>query len=167
MVSSLTQRRKLYASAGAALAVLATAVLPSAATAATPAATPSVTLSLVPLGVNVGPWDYAYSVSSTEPAVQSLLKAAGIRQLRYGGGTSADFYDWQTNTSIAGCLPYNATASFTSSCASKESLSFSKFSRQARAIGSSSFVTVNYGSGTPAEAAAWVKQAAENSAQAV
>ncbi len=37
----------------------------------------------------------------------------------------------------------------------------------ARAIGASSFVTVNYGSGTPAEAAAWVRQAARSPARAV
>ena len=33
------------------------------------------------------------------------------------------------------------------------------FSKKARAIGAQSFVTVNYGSGTPAEAEAEVKQA--------
>jgi hypothetical protein len=167
-VASLSRRRKLYASVGAALAVVTASALPSIASAATAGTTTKpVTLSAVPLGINVGPWDYDYSQSGSVAAVQPLLKAAGIRQLRYGGGTSADFYDWQTNTSIQDCLPYDATASFTSDCASVEALGFSPFSRQARAIGASSFVTVNYGSGTPAEAAAWVTQAAQGSAQAV
>ena len=89
-------------------------------------------------------------------AIQPLLKAAGIDLLRYGGGSYADYYDWQTNTNIQNCLPDDATASFTSSCATSDSLDFSQFSQQARAIGAQSFVTVNYGSGTPAEAAAWV-----------
>jgi hypothetical protein len=165
MASALTRGRKLYAAMGAGLAVLGVAALPSAARAASAGAATATavpvakTLSAAPLGINVGPWDYAYSMAGSAAIIQSLLKAAGVRQLRYGGGSSADTYDWQTNTSIQGCLPYNATASFTSSCASSQSLSFGQFSRQARALGASSFVTVNYGSGTPAEAAAWVKAA--------
>jgi len=172
MAVPLSHRRALYASAGAALAVLAAAVVPSAASAAaagaaaTAAAVPA-TLSGTPLGVNVAPWDYAYFAPASVAAMQPLLKAAGIRQLRYGGGTFADAYDWQTNTTIENCLPYNATASFTSKCASAVPLGFSQFSKQARAIGASSFVTVNYGSGTPTEAATWVKQAAKNPAKAV
>ena len=41
-------------------------------------------------------------------------------------------------------------------CATSDSLGFDQFSAQAKAVGAQSFVTVNYGSGTPAEAAAWV-----------
>jgi hypothetical protein len=158
------------------LAVLAAAAMPSAASAVTATATQATaipatpapaTLSATPLGVNVAPWDWAYYDSGSVAAMQPLLKAAGVRQLRYGGGTSADAYDWQTNTNIEGCLPYNATASFTSSCASSDPLNFNQFSLHARAIGASSFVTVNYGSGTAAEAAAWVKLAKQTPAKAV
>jgi len=102
--------------------------------------------------------------------IQPLLKAADIGLLRYGGGSYADYYDWQTNTDIQTCIwgnpygsftgapyPYDTTAPFTgASCDSTDSLPFDQFSAQARAIGAQSFVTVNYGSGTPAEAAAWV-----------
>ena len=56
-------------------------------------------------------------------------------------------------------MPNDDTASPTSACASGDSLSFSQLSQRARAIGAESFVTVNYGSGTPAEAAAWVAAA--------
>jgi hypothetical protein len=171
MASPLSRRWALYAGVGAALAILATAAAVPAATAGTTATAGAAAapgkLSAAPLGVNVAPWDYAYSARGSVDAMQPLLKAAGIDQLRYGGGSTADYYDWQTNTDIGNCLPDNPTASFTSSCASADPLDFAQFSRQARAIGASSFVTVNYGSGTPAEAAAWVKQATRTAGDAV
>ena len=168
MASLRSRKRALYASAGTALAVLTTAAAPAAARATQAgASTVPVKLSAAPLGVNVAPWDYAYYAGSSVNVIQPLLKAAGIRQLRYGGGSIADAYDWQTNTDIGNCLPSNPTASFTSACASSDPLDFSQFSRQARAISAQSFVTVNYGSGTPAEAAAWVKQAAHTPGKAV
>jgi hypothetical protein len=124
-----------------------------------------VRLSAAPLGLNVGPWDGVYPDSAD--VIQPLLSAAGIRQLRYGGGSSADYYDWQTNTDIEKCLPDNASAAFTARCAATDFLDFAQFSRYARAIGADSFVTVNYGSGTPAEAAAWVTKAADTAGEQV
>jgi hypothetical protein len=156
-------RRALYATACAGAAVLAmtVAAAPPGADAAT--AAPPVPLSTAPLGLNTAPWDYIYAADVAAgggvDTIQPLLQAAGIDMLRYGGGSYADYYDWQTNTNIQNCLPDDATASFTSSCSSSDSLDFSQFSQQARAVGAQSFVTVNYGSGTPAEAAAWVAQA--------
>jgi len=130
-----------------------------------------VLLSAAPLGLNTAPWDYVYAANVSAgggvDVIQPLLQAANITMLRYGGGSYADYYDWQTNTNIQNCLPDNATASFTSSCSSGDSLDFSQFSQQARAVGAKSFVTVNYGSGTPAEAAAWVAQAKETPGQQV
>jgi hypothetical protein len=117
-----------------------------------------VRLAGAPLGVNVAPWDGVYAGSGSG-VIQPLLAAAGIRQLRYGGGSYADFYDWQTNTSIGNCLPGDPASSFITGCASASQLSFSQLSARARAIGAESFVTVNYGSGTPALAAAWVTTA--------
>ena len=156
-------RRALYAGACTAIAVLMTATLTAAAPAGADTATLPVRLSSAPLGLNTAPWDYIYaadvSAGGGVDVIQPLLQAAGIDMLRYGGGSYADYYDWQTNTNIQNCLPDDATASFTSSCSSSDSLDFSQFSQQARAIGAQSFVTVNYGSGTPAEAAAWVAQA--------
>jgi hypothetical protein len=135
------------------------------------AATSPVTLSTAPLGLNTAPWDYIYAANTSAgggvDAIRPLLKAASINMLCYGGGSYADYYDWQTNTNIQNCLPDNATASFTSSCASSDSLDFSQFSQQARAIGAKSFVTVNYGSGTPALAAQWVTQAENTPGQGV
>jgi hypothetical protein len=154
----LRRKGALYAGACTALAALAAAVA-TAASAPASADTAAVTLGAAPLGINTAPWDYIYSARSSVNVIQPLLKAAGVRQLRYGGGIYADTYDWKLNTSIDNCLPDNATAAFNSSCASPDALDFSQFSKQARAIGAQSFVTVNYGSGTPPLAAAWVKQA--------
>ncbi len=91
----------LCVSAGAVLAVLAGAALPGAVGAATSASTlkaasgtAPVTLGATPLGLDVGPWDTLYSNSSKLSMMQSYLKAAGISQLHYGGGGTADQYDW-------------------------------------------------------------------------
>jgi len=159
------QRRWLAAGAGtAAIAVVAVSVVLAQQPSGSGAAL--ATLSAAPLGVNVAPWDGVYSGSGSG-VINPLLTAAGIKQLRYGGGSYADFYDWQTNTSIGNCLPDNTHASFTSSCASTNPLDFAAFSRQATAIGADKFVTVNYGSGTPAEAAAWVTAAARGNGEHV
>ena len=168
MAFRLRHRRALSATVCAVLAILATS-----ATGATSASadTAPVTLSSAPLGLNTAPWDYVYAANTSAgggvDVIQPLLKAASVDMLRYGGGSYADYYDWQTNTNIQNCLPYDATASFTSSCSSGDSLDFSQFSQQTRAIGAQSFVTVNYGSGTPALAADWVAQAKSTPGQGV
>src|SRR6185437_14371372 len=172
MVFRLRHTRAIYGGACAALAVVATLTATTAAPATSASADSfPVLLSSAPLGLNTAPWDYEYAAPASAGGgldqIQPLLQAAGISQLRYGGGSYADYYDWQTNTNIQNCLPDNATASFTSSCASSDSLDFSQFSQQARAVGAQSFVTVNYGSGTPAEAAAWVAQAKSTPGQGV
>ena len=155
-------RAALYAGGCMALAVLATLANTAVPASASADSIPSL-LSSAPLGLNTAPWDYVYAANTSAgggvDVIQPLLQAASINMLRYGGGSYADYYDWQTNTNIQNCLPDDATASFTSSCSSSDSLDFSQFSQQAKAIGAQSFVTVNYGSGTPAEAAAWVTQA--------
>src|SRR3984957_12311423 len=171
MAFRLRNRRALYAGVTTALAVLAAVATTAAAPAAANAGVLPVPLSSAPLGLNTAPWDYIYAANTSAgggvDVIQPLLRSAGITMLRYGGGSYADYYDWQTNTNIQDCLPDDATASFTSSCSSSDSLGFSQFSQQARAIGAESFVTVNYGSGTPAEAAAWVAQAKSTAGQGV
>ncbi len=161
-------KQALFASVGATLAVMAGAAWPGAAgaAAAEPDAVAGVKLSAAPLGINVAPWDSVLSSPATLSAVQPLLKAAGVTQLHYGGGVDADEYDWQTNTDISGC-PSTAISEFTAPCAYNPALPFAKFSANARALGAQSFVTVNYGTGTPAMAAAWVKQATTTADQAV
>jgi hypothetical protein len=166
--------RRAAVSAGLAVAVAAALSTVTVANAAPLPSPPGHVLSPLALGLNTAPWDYVYAADVSAggglDVIQPLLKAADIGLLRYGGGSYADYYDWQTNTDIQTCIwgnpfgsftgapfPYDTTAPFTgASCDNTDSLPFDQFSAQAKAIGAGSFVTVNYGSGTPAEAAAWV-----------
>jgi hypothetical protein len=79
--------------------------------------------------------------------VTSLMKAAGVRQLRYPGGSGADDYHWKTHTSGdgSGWIPSNTD--------------FDHFMATAKTVGAQPILTANYGSGTPQEAADWVKYA--------
>lgn len=157
------RRRAIRVGACVGLTVLMTAAPSAVASAGTQPGQPGSVLSPLALGLNAAPWDYIYAANVSADGgldvIQPLLKAASMGLLRYGGGSYADYYDWQTNSNIQNCLPDDATASFvvtSTSCATSDSLDFDQFSAQAKAIGAQSFVTVNYGSGTPAEAAAWV-----------
>jgi hypothetical protein len=170
------RRRARRAAVAAGLAVATAAALSAAgpANAVPPMGQPGRVVPSLALGLNTAPWDYIYAADVSAggglDTIQPLLEAAGIDLLRYGGGSYGDYYDWQTNTDIQTCIwgnpygsftgapfPYDTTAPFTgASCDSTDSLPFDQFSSQARAIGAQSLVTVNYGSGTPAEAAAWV-----------
>jgi hypothetical protein len=172
---SRAARRARRAALSAGLAVTMTMALAAAANATSPAGDGSGSrVSSLALGLNTAPWDYIYAADVSAggglDVIQPLLRAADIGLLRYGGGSYADYYDWQSNTDIQTCIwgnpfgsftgaphPYDTTAPFTgASCDSTDSLPFDQFSAQAKAIGAQSFATVNYGSGTPAEAAAWV-----------
>jgi hypothetical protein len=91
------------------------------------------------LGVNGASWDGHYLDSS----IPGLLSGAHLGLVRYPGGSWGDEYDWQTNTVAGQTNPVD----------------FGQFSSVTRQAHAGSFVTVNYGSGTPDEAAAWVNDA--------
>ena len=160
------RRRAARATACAAVAVLIAAAPTTAASARIWPGSQFRPVSPLALGLNTAPWDYIYAADTSAGGgvntIQPLLQAAGVGLLRYGGGSYGDYYDWQTNSNIQNCLPDDPTASFvitSTGCATADSLGFDQFSAQAKAVGAQSFVTVNYGSGTPAEAAAWVTHA--------
>lgn len=160
-MSIATRRRVLLAGATSLVAVVPMLVSLGASGAAGATA---VTISAGALGLNVAPWDGQYSAATVGGALQNDLEQAGITQLRYGGGDTADEYDWQTDTALSQCSDTSLTL-YTSSCATREALDFSLFAQNAREIGAQSLVTVNYGTGTPAEAAAWVRQAANTAGE--
>jgi hypothetical protein len=93
------------------------------------------------IGLNTAVYDQ-YMNDSTIP---SLVKAAGIDAMRYPGGSYSDIYNWQTNVATGG---YDAP-----------NTDFDQFMATDQAAGASPIVTVNYGTGTPALAAAWVQDA--------
>ena len=110
----------------------------------TPAATPAVVhlgadagQTLHPVdarqfGLNTATWDGSLGNASTLP----LLQQIGTRALRWPGGSTSDDYHW------AGDPAGNAT-----------------FQNLATNLGAQVFTTINYGTGTPAEAAGWVRMA--------
>jgi hypothetical protein len=111
---------------------------------------PGHTVGPIALGVNIAAWDDIYGVTGAN-AITRLLEAAGLRLIRYPGGSWADQYDWSSDTDTAGCA-----FEVISSCITYDPLTFDALSKNARAAGASTFVTVNYGSALPAEAADWV-----------
>jgi Cellulose binding domain/Fibronectin type III domain len=86
-----------------------------------------------------------YDGNMNDAAAPGLIKAGGFTALRYPGGSYSDIYNWQTNVAQGG---YDAP-----------NTSFSAFMGTARSAGTSPVITVNYGTGTPALAAAWVQNA--------
>ncbi|HWA85880.1 MAG TPA: alpha-L-arabinofuranosidase [Opitutus sp.] len=89
-------------------------------------------------GVNAAVWDSAFGTDTT----RHLLLEAGNQVLRFPGGSISDGYHWATNTSDANTWQW--------------ATSFDTFAPIARATHAQVFITVNYGTGTPEEAAAWV-----------
>jgi alpha-L-arabinofuranosidase len=88
-------------------------------------------------GLNTAIWDGALAT----PTTVDLLDEIDVQALRFPGGSISDVYHWQTNTSQDGTVwatPFDA------------------FATTATSVHAQVFVTVNYGTGTPEEAAAWV-----------
>ena len=69
----------------------------------------------------------------------------GCLTLRFPGGSLSDEIDWATGTSGTNTWQWTT--------------SFADFMRVATNASAEVFITVNYGTGTPAEAAAWVRHA--------
>jgi len=92
-------------------------------------------------GVGVHTQDDTLDLSES----RSRMMEAGILFMNFPGGMNADLYNWETSTN-------NQTGSY---CR----LTTEKYLQLAAAIGSDKMIAANYGSGTPAEAAAWVNYA--------
>jgi hypothetical protein len=92
-------------------------------------------------GLNAVLWD----ANTATPQTLSLLQAAGVRTIRIPGGSLSDEYHWRTNTNLANTWTWSA--------------GFDKYTTLITGLNAQAFVTVNYGTGTPQEAAAWVAYA--------
>ncbi|HVV00436.1 MAG TPA: alpha-L-arabinofuranosidase [Verrucomicrobiae bacterium] len=90
-------------------------------------------------GLNTAVWDD----NLDSPTTISLLRELGTRILRFPGGSLSDEYHWASNKSLNNNWQWGS--------------SFADFTEVATNIGAQAFITVNYGTGTPAEAAAWVR----------
>ena len=100
-------------------------------------------LSPIAFGVNTAVWDG----NLLDAQVPGLLSATGAKVLRYPGGSTSDVYHWQSNTTV----PNQSFAN--------PNNTFDAFMGVAQAAGAQTMITVNYGSGTPQEAANWVQYA--------
>jgi Cellulose binding domain/Fibronectin type III domain len=135
--------------ASAALAAVAggiTGIAPASAATLTASVTVNATAGLGTIGSNaIGLNTAVYDGYMNDTPIPGLLKAAGIDAMRYPGGSYSDIYNWQTNVAQGG---YDAP-----------NTSFANFMTTANAVGAHPVITVNYGTGTPALAAAWVQNA--------
>jgi len=142
-----TRRALLVACVLLASVVLGTANQPAAG-AATGTVTVTVNakagLAVMPptaLGVNDAVWDSQLGTN----AVSDLLKGAGVRMMRYPGGSYGDIYHWKDNTAPGGYVAPNTD--------------FDTFMGSVQRVGAQPMIIANYGTGTPEEAADWVRYA--------
>ncbi|MCX6969657.1 MAG: alpha-L-arabinofuranosidase [Verrucomicrobia bacterium] len=91
-------------------------------------------------GLNATIWDGQFSSAASG----ALLAAMNTRAIRIPGGSEADNYDWQTGRSVDKASSYQWPTNA------------ARFAQRIEASGAQAYVTVNYGSGTPEQAAAWV-----------
>lgn len=96
------------------------------------------TISRRMFGMNTCTWDNLL----TNTVSRDRLMEAGITMLRFPGGSAADTYDWQKNTNKTSASWYGVNTS--------------NFLALADALGAEKNITVNYGSGSAAEASNWV-----------
>ncbi len=97
-------------------------------------------------GTNTNMWDRQSGSAQTV----ELVKAAGLRTIRIPGGSLSDYYDWSTNTGYTALGVFNNWTWFAG---------MDQFMNLVQGTNSHAYVIVNYGSGTPEQAAAWVAYA--------
>ena len=104
-------------------------------------------------GLNAATWDSYYDT----PQTVSLLNELGTRIIRLPGGSLSDEYHWALNKTLANTWQWVT--------------SFANFIHVITnaSVNAQAIVTVNYGTGTPQEAAAWVAycNAATSSSQSL
>ncbi|MEO3876409.1 cellulose binding domain-containing protein [Nonomuraea sp. B12E4] len=93
------------------------------------------------IATNHAIWDTNLGTDETA----DRLKAAGVKLLRYPGGSYSDIYHWADHTAPGGYVAPNT--------------GFDTFMAGVRRTGAQAMVTANYGTGTAEEAAAWVRYA--------
>lgn len=90
-------------------------------------------------GFNTAIWDSNFDT----PTTVALFRELSAKILRFPGGSLSDQYHWGSNKTGDNTWTW--------------ATSFANFVHVATNIGAQAFITVNYGSGTPGEAAAWVR----------
>ncbi|MFD5315301.1 cellulose binding domain-containing protein [Streptomyces sp. NPDC127098] len=99
------------------------------------------TIDEAAFGVNTAIWD----AHMNDPEVATLMGDAGIGAMRYPGGSYGDLYHWEDHTAPGGYVAPNTE--------------FDRFMGTVRATGGQPVIIANYGTGSPEEAAEWVRYA--------
>ncbi len=92
-------------------------------------------------GVNLATWDGNLTTPNNGTST-ALLQEMGSTVVRMPGGSLSDEYHWASNTTLTNTWTWNA--------------GFNDMVRVATNAGVQAIITVNYGTGTPQEAAGWV-----------
>ncbi len=92
-------------------------------------------------GLNTAIWDSVFDTTNTI----GLLRELDNRVLRFPGGSTSDDYHWASNSTGTNTWQWTT--------------SFANFMHVATNTGAQAYITVNYGSGSAAEAAGWVRSA--------
>jgi hypothetical protein len=143
-----------YVTMNAAVTVTANYTPPTTVTVSTPGSSVTVTDQI--LGMNMAAW---YDLVSNKTAILDGFQAAGIKAVRWPGGSWSDLYHWQTNTNCQNG-PYGGGTPDSNDV-------FANFvSDLAVPAGLDVALTADYGTnpacnggGEPSEAAAWVAAA--------
>lgn len=96
------------------------------------------TVDMRHFAVNTAVWDSYFDT----PQTLNLLSNAGVMVMRFPGGSTSDDYHWQSNTTDSNTWQWGT--------------SFQNFAHIATNLHAQAIITVNYGTGTPQEAAGWV-----------
>jgi hypothetical protein len=138
--------------------LVAIAAVPAAAT---PPSDPAVTVrtnrpvaALTPgaIGADTPIWN----PNLAHPAVPDLIRQAGLRRLVFNGGPVSDLYHWADGSVSPDPDPAHHPFDYS---ALPPRITFDQFAGVAQATDAQMLVHVNYGTGTPTEAAGWVRYA--------
>jgi len=155
MTSIIRAMKAAVATAALALISIAGLATPAAAqSAVSVGVNAGISLAAIPgpaWGLNTAVWDN----NLLDVAVPGLLSQAGVAALRYPGGSTADVYNWQSNSIVPGQQSYASPNN-----------NFDAFMGLVKSLGATPIITVNYGSnaagnggGDPSYAASWVQYA--------
>jgi hypothetical protein len=144
----MTMRSRLAALLALALAATTPLFVPSSTALADETVTVQVNtragleiVSDTAVGVNHAIWDSQLGTDT----VADLMKDAGVQMMRYPGGSYSDIYHWRDHTAPGGYVAPDTD--------------FDHFMAGVRRAGAQPIVTANYGTGSPQEAADWVRHA--------
>jgi hypothetical protein len=133
----------LSASTTVALTITAPAP-PANATVTVNPSNPGIAVSDMILGMNMAAW-----YDPTTPGITTAFEAAGIKAVRWPGGSWADAYNWETNTECGGIANGNATyPNFVNDLVKPAGLDVSLIADYGTGENCSGY-------GNPAEAASW------------